>query len=166
MERKKTDKKAELAEFKEKYEVLQKKYSLPGFKELNELFDIEKVASETEVVLRDIRKAIIDKVLAYFRFIEGLLNPASSGSMFLMFLTKYLSADDKKTAEKLYSKFGEIEIEIMALDNRYSENAEAEFIKKINKEWKDIQDDVDKLIKSFKKGMNNKSEKKERDYFA
>ena len=45
-----------LEQLKKDYEVIRKKYNLPGFKELNEDFYIEEIAeSETDILLRKIR---------------------------------------------------------------------------------------------------------------
>jgi len=164
-----SDKKSSLSELKKNYAVLQKEYSLPDFKELNEVFDIEKIAgNETDHLLREIRKVITEKIMSYFRFVEGLLNPSSvGGNIFLMSLTACLKPEDRKIIEKLYSKFGNFEIEIFSIDNKYSEKVEASFIKKINAEWGKIQEDFDILVNSFKKNWNNKkTDKKDKGYFG
>jgi len=66
-----------LEELKEDYEKFKKIYKLPEFRQLNEDFDIEKVAqNETDFVLREVRRHMMDKIIAYLRFIEMLLNPS------------------------------------------------------------------------------------------
>ena len=82
-------KESSLEELKKDYLILQKKYKMPSFKELNEEFDIEKAAEhETDCLIREIRKAIMDKVIAYLRFVEMLLNP-SNAPMFFFALVKF-----------------------------------------------------------------------------
>ena len=44
-----------LEKLKEEYGKLQKKFNLPHFQELNELFDIEDIDTETDFLLRRIR---------------------------------------------------------------------------------------------------------------
>jgi len=153
-----------LEELKNNYEILRKKYALPEFKQLNEEFDIEKVAeNETECLLREIRKAIMDKAIAYLRFIEMLLNPTNA-PLFFLALIKGLSVDDRKILEKLYDKIGHFEIDVIELDCQYSEEDEAGFIKKATKEWKIISDNMIKLVEVLRRNWNQKSKKDERGY--
>jgi hypothetical protein len=151
---------------KKEYGKLEKKYSLPKFKFLNEDFDIERISEkETDFVLREARKAIMDKVLAYLRFTELLLNPQSA-PMFFFSLIKSLNPSDKNLVERIYKKIAEYELEVIGLDNIYSEKKEAEFIKKIHREWQEIKKDVDELVQIMNKNWKQKSKKIEREYFG
>lgn len=155
-----------LADLKKEYEKAQEKYKLPSFQALNEDFEIEKaVEHESEILLREIRKVMMDKVIAYFRFIELLLNP-SNAPMFFLFLLKGLEATDRKNIEDIYNKLGKIEIDVLSLDNNYSEKSEAEFIKKMYKEWQEVKKDMQKLVDVFSKSWDRKSEKKEKGYLG
>ena len=61
-----------LEKLKTDYKVFQEKYSLPNFDELNEDFQIEKISeSETDFILREVRKYVTDKFFNYLRFIES-----------------------------------------------------------------------------------------------
>jgi len=155
-----------LNQLKKDYLKLEEKYKLPSFCELNEEFDIEKVQElETETLLREIRKVIMDKVLAYLRFIEMFLNP-SQAPMFFLGLIKGIDASDRKTLESLYDKLGRLEINVIGVDNDYSEKSEADFIKHISKEWKEIKEDMKKISSSLKKNWDRKAEKKEKSYLG
>jgi hypothetical protein len=155
-----------LARLKKDYEQLEKKYKLPSYRELNEEFDIEKLQElESENLLREIRKVAMDKAIAYLRFIEMLLNP-SNAPMFFFALLKSLDNGDKKILEDLYSKLGMIEIKVIQIDNDYSEKNEAEFIKQLMAEWKDIKEDMKKISSSLQKGWDKKSEKKDKSYLG
>lgn len=157
-------KESSLDELKRDYSLLQKKYKLPKFQELNEEFDIEKVAEhETDFLVREIRKAIMDKIIAYLRFTEMLLNP-SNAPMFFFALVKGLTSHDKRILERLYEKLGSFEIDVIELDCRYSEKDEAEFIRKIAKEWKQVAEDMLKLAETLRRNWNQKSQKGERGY--
>lgn len=151
---------------KKDYIKLQKKYMLPSFKELNEEFDIEKVAEhETEFLVREVRKAVMEKVIAYLRFIEMLLNP-SNAPMFFFALVKGLTSQDKRILERSYEKLGSFEIDVIELDCRYSEKDEADFIKKVFREWKYIEDEMLKLVEILRRNWNQKSGKNDRGYFG
>jgi len=155
-----------LARLKKDYEQLEKKYKLPSYQQLNEEFDIEKLQElETETLLREIRKIAMDKIIAYLRFIEMLLNP-SNAPMFFFAMLKGLDSSDKKILEDLYSRLGKIEIKVIEIDNDYSEKNEAEFIKQLVAEWKNIKEDMKKISKSLQKGWDKKSEKKDKSYLG
>jgi hypothetical protein len=123
-------KESELEELKENYNRLVKKYNLPDFEELNKLFDIEESDANTDFLLRKIRRIISEKVSGYMRFVEVILNP-SNAPMFLFKVIKRLDAKDREVLNKIYDSFGIFEIEFVRLDLYYSEEREAEFIKKI-----------------------------------
>ena len=155
---------SELEKLKKDYAVLEKKYKLPSFKELNEDFDIEKSAEhETDFILREIRKLVMDKVVAYLRFVEMLLNPANS-PMFFLALIKGLTSQDKRILERIYEKLGDLEIDVIELDAVYNEEDEAEFIKKISKEWKEISKEMVKMVEVLRRNWHQKSSKGESGY--
>ncbi len=158
--------KSSLENLKKDYLVLQKRYKLPSFQEINEEFDIEKVAeNETECLLREIRKSVMEKIIAYLRFIEMLLNP-SNAPLFFFALVKGLTSQDKRILEKLYDKLGSLEIEVIELDCNYSEKDEADFIKKLFTEWKSVKDDMLKLVEVLRRNWNQKSGKNDKGYLG
>ena len=68
----------DIQEIEKEYNPLKEKYNLPEFKKLAEDFDIEKVVEkETSFLLREIRRAIAEKISAYLHLFETLVNPAS-----------------------------------------------------------------------------------------
>ena len=153
-----------LEELKKDYVKLRKKYSLPSFKALNEDFDIEKIASqETDCLLREVRKQMIDKVIAYLRFVEMLMNP-SNAPMFFFALVKGMTASDKKCLEGIYDKLGVFEIDVVGLDVKYSEKNEAEFINRLAGKWGEIGEDIIKLVDTLKVSWKQKAKKDERGY--
>lgn len=155
-----------LKELKKDYSKLQNQYKLSSFQNLNEDFDIEKIAgNETDYLLREIRKHIMDKVIAYLRFTEMLLNP-SNAPMFFLSLIRGLNSQDKRILERMYERLGSLEIDVIVLDARYNEKDEAEFIEKVSKEWKDISKEMVKLTEVLKRNWNQKSNKNHRDYFG
>ena len=67
--------KSSLKELKEEYSKLQEKHSLPSFSEMNEDFGIEKASEqEFDLLIREIRKFISDKISNYMRLVENLIN--------------------------------------------------------------------------------------------
>lgn len=124
------DKDFSLEELKEDYEKFKNQYNLPEFYELNKLFDIEDIEIETDFLLRKIRRAISERISSYSRFVEIFLNPTNA-PMFFFKLLKKLDAKEKETLGMIYEQLGSLEIETILLDLEYSEEKEAEFIKKL-----------------------------------
>lgn len=155
-----------LAKLKEEYSKLAAKYKLPKYQILNEEFDVEKVQElETDTLLREVRKVIMDKVIAYLRFIELLINP-SNAPMFFFAMLKGLDSSDKKILDEIYTKLGRLEIEVIEIDNDYSEKGEAAFILHVFKEWQDIKESMKKVSKSLRTSWDKKTEKKEKSYLG
>ena len=119
-----------LEQLKEKYEILKSNYNLPEFSELNNLFDLEEIDTDTEVLLKKIRRIISEKINHYLRFVEIILNPSNTPIFFYKLLKK-LESEDKENLGEIYEKLGKIELKNISLDLDYSEKSEAEFIKKI-----------------------------------
>jgi len=151
--------------FKHKYKTLKEKYNLPELKQLDEEFDIiSKIECNAEIILREIRKAIIVKFASVLNFIELLLNP-TSGSMFHMYLVKGVNGIEKDVRE-LFTILGEIEIDSIELEINYNENKEAEFIKDKFELWQKIKPKLEKITASLKLNWKSTAIKKERSYFG
>ena len=154
-----------IKELKEKYLVYQERFSLPAFEELNKEFGIEKADKETEFLLREIIKVIIDKFQNYMRFIEGVLNPSNT-SIFIFSVTKLIDNGTKQKLSEVYKKISEIELKIIHLDLESSEETEAEFIKNSYKTWKEIKKDLVEVIKFIEKNWEAPSEQSKKGYFG
>lgn len=155
-----------LEDNKKIYSLLEKKYSLPGYRGLHEDFDVEKALHEKhETLLREIRKVIVDKIISYLRFVEMLLNPQSAPLFFLM-LVKHLEGADRKVLEEIYNKLGKIELDVLAIDVSYDEKKEADFIKRVSSVWQDVKKKVILLSNTLQSAWERKVEKKERGYLG
>ncbi|MFH0831586.1 MAG: hypothetical protein V1886_01850 [archaeon] len=155
-----------LEKLKNDYEKFRKKYNLPGFQQLNEEFEIERIAEhETDLLLREIRKAITEKAVAFLRFLELMINP-SAAPFFLLSVIKHLNASDKKVVNEIYRNVCDFEIKAIALDMKYSEKAEVEFIKYASGKWQKMHPDLQELSRAIDKAWNASFEKKERSYFG
>ena len=148
-----------LEELKKQYAVFKKKYDLPEFSELNEIFDIEEVDIETEFFIRKIRRVMSEKIAGYLRFFEIILNPANA-PMFAFKMIKKLEEKDKQNLAEIYEKLGNLEFELVKLDLEYSEEKEIEYIKKVHKIFINLREDV--LIIINKMLNNGGKETKER----
>ncbi len=155
-----------LVKLKEEYEKLKQKYSLPEFKFMNENFEIEQICVEdTELLLKRIRKQTMDKISSGIRGLEMFLNPQNA-PVFIFNIIKTFSQPDKEIIDNIYHKFAEFEIQAFGLENKYNEEAEADFVKKVAKEWIDICDDFDRLFKSMRANYKQESKKNEKSYLG
>ncbi len=155
-----------LDSLKSKYETARKKYNLPAFALLNEQFEIERIADrETEMLLREVRKSITEKAVAFLRFLELMLNP-SNAPFFMFTIIKNLNSPDKKIIEQIYERLCEFEIKAISLDLKYNETKEADFIKFASREWKSMEGQFTELDEIITRAWKSSSKKKERDYFG
>lgn len=150
---------------KEKYAVLEKKYSLPGFDELNRDFSIEKAEKDSDFILREIVHLMVDKFQNYIRFLENLINP-SNASLFAFNLMKIVDSESKTKFSEAYKKLSEIEMNLIKLDIKPSEELEAKFIKDSYGKWKEIQKELYEVIEYAEKNWNNKHEQSNKGYFG
>jgi len=154
-----------LEKVKENYQILQEKYSLPSFDDLNKDFQIEKVTLfETDLLLKEIRVCISNKFFNYLRFLESLINP-SNASMFIFAMAKSLDKDKEKLI-KLNKQLSVLEIDFIDLDLGYSESKEADSIKKYYLLWQDVQKDLLEILGVIKKNWDNKAEDNSKGYYG
>jgi len=155
-----------LDNLKHKYEKLRQKFNLPAWKEMNEDFEIEKFQDkETDLLIRDIRRAMLEKSLSYLKFIEMFLNPASA-PMFIFSVVKNVDSDTKKIMNELYLELGKMEISAIGLDNEYDEKKEAEFIKKLHNKWQDIKFRFKKIVEVLNSNLEKTGEKNNKGYLG
>ena len=118
---------------KQEYKIIQEKYNLPSFDELNRDFAIEKaVEIQTDYLIREIRKLVADRIYNYMRLMEVMMNPQNA-PLYIFSLIKTMNEDDKKKLSDIYKKFSDNEIALIKMDIHFDEEKEAEFINKIFK---------------------------------
>jgi len=158
--------KFDLTHLKEAYRILQIKYDLPSFEQLNEDFQIEKAAeSETDFVLREVRRYVTDKFFNYLRFIESILTPTDA-PMFVFAITKTLGMKDREKLIELYKKIAKVNIDLIELDIEYSEEKEAKSIKEYSSMWQNIKKEFLEIVDVIKKNWDNKLEDNGKGYFG
>lgn len=142
---------------KERYLELQKKHNLPSFQELNKEFGIEKTEIEKfDILIREIRKYVADKLLNYLKFIETILNP-SNASMVIFSIIKTLGADEKQKLTEVYKKLAKTELDLIELDISFNEEKEAEFINKNYLLWKELSRELMIVIAKVKENWDKES---------
>lgn len=157
--------KSNLEKLKENYSKIEKKHKLPSFNELNRDFKIEKLAEiETDFLVREVRGFVGETLEHFLRFVEALLNPVNV-PMFLFPIIKSLGTEEKEKLMEIHKKIARLEMDSLKL-MEYSEEKEAEFIRKAFKLWQEIKKDFAKLIETLEKKWDVKSEKSKSGYFG
>ncbi|MCX8194245.1 MAG: hypothetical protein N3G19_02705 [Candidatus Pacearchaeota archaeon] len=155
-----------LERIKKQYEPLKKKYKLPEFSKLNEEFEIEKIQEkETDFLLREIRRIMGDKIIAFLRFLEFFLNPQIA-PLFVLTSIKNLTQKEKDSIEKIYKELANIELASVNLDINYEENKEAQFIKEILKKWQELKPQLQEVSEAILQIQKKSGEKKNKSYFG
>jgi len=155
-----------LEELKKDYALLVKKYGIPIFQEMNEEFEIEDLSeTETDCLIRIIRKALIEKLSFFSKFIEVILNPSEGGTLFVFSIAKTLNLENRKALAVIYEKLSKIQIESIKRDISYSEKEEAEFIKEIYRFWKESKKTLLELLEVIESNWGNSVGKSEKSYF-
>ena len=159
-------KESSLEKLKKDYKTIRKKYNLPDFKNLNEDFNIEKVAeTETEYLIREVRRHMGEKFSNYLRFLEAILNPVNV-PIFIFSIVKTIKPEDRKRLTEVYKKLSKIEVYLIELEIEFSDKKEADFIKESFKTWQEIKKDLIEVIDAIKKSWDNKFEVNNKSYFG
>lgn len=155
-----------LEKFKEDYSKLQAEYVLPFFEELNKDFQIEKLAdTETDYLIREIRKIITDRFANYLRFVEAFLHPTNS-PMFVFSLVKLISVEDKKILTSIYEKLAKSEMKVVELDLDFVEEKEVEFVRHAFNLWQEIKKDLLIFVKKIEDNWDSKPAVNGKGYFG
>ena len=160
------EKESDLEILKNDYLKFQKKYNLPSFEELNKEFRIERIAEiQTDFLLREIRNQIEEFLDNFLRFNETISNPINAPSFFFDIINS-MTKENKEKIDEIQKKLSNLIIERMELID-YSEEKEAEFIKKADKIWKEIKKDFIEIMRSLgKKSDKKNNENSGKAYFG
>lgn len=149
-----------LNDAKKRYEPLQKKYKLPSFNEINKEFEIEKVQeTDSDFLLREVRKSVGEKIGAFLRFLENIINPTLA-PIFVLNSLKNLSAEEKEVIKECYEILVKLELEAIHLDVDYDEKKEAIFIQKSYMQWQTLKPSLNEIISMMEKTQKKVVERK------
>jgi CHASE3 domain sensor protein len=83
-----------------------------------------------------------------------MLNPVQAPPMF-MFFVKNITEQDRKTIQKCYKAFIELELMSLRLEIDYSDREESEAIKKIVEAWKKTKPELRAIIDIMERNWNS-----------
>ncbi len=149
----------EKKDIKKQYEILRKTHSLPDFNKLNNEFEISSIENK-DFLLNEIRRKITEKIGAYTKVLESLLQP-DTASLSAMHECKFIEEDEKKNIYSIYKKLTVIDKNSI-IASLGDEKENADFINNSFQEWLGLKDSIKhtmKLIKStWKKETNVKED--------
>lgn len=143
-------------DIKEAYEGMKKKFDLPEYDILNNHFEVYSLESD-EFVLREIRRKIVEKIEAYIKILESVLQPEAS--VCDMQECHAFSEEEKQRVYSLYKKMMYIHRYSIETSIDEDDAKTSRFIKKVVDDWNSLKDDLVKIISKLKESW-----KKESDY--
>mgnify|MGYP001586242423 CR=1 FL=1 len=154
----------DLKTLKKEYGILSKKYKLPEFNDLSHDFEIDKIDKDTDYLLRNIRKLMMEKIVNSMSFLEMFSNPMNSPRMYLPFI-KTLTVEDRKLIDSIYFSFADLSMASLELEIGSSEKKEAELINLVLNTWNKLKPNFLGILESMKKPREFEN-RKERTYFG
>jgi Glu-tRNA(Gln) amidotransferase subunit E-like FAD-binding protein len=156
----------DLNQIKKDYSALAKTYKLPSWTSLEEDFDVSKAFSgENELILRDIRRKMNEKIASYLHLFETFMNPQSA-PMFIMSVLKNLDEKDWESIKRIYSEIAKIQFKQILVDTIYSEQEEAKLINFVSELWLKEKTEISKIISTLDKKYSENSLEKKKSYFG
>ena len=131
----------------------------------SEFFQNMAQTTETDYLIREVRRLMADKFANYLRFVETLLNPVNA-PMSIFSIVKTLKTEEKNKLTEIYKKLLRNEVDHLELEVSFSEEKEAKYIKESYETWLGIQKDFVDIIKTIKGNWDNKVEKNNKGYFG
>lgn len=155
-----------LEKLKKDYLEIQSKFNIPSFDEMNQDFNIERASDiEVDLLIREIRKYLSDKLQNYMRFVETILHP-SNASIFIFSIIKTIKEEEKNKLTEIYKKLARYEVDLIELDVQYSEEKEVKFISDFFKVWQEVKKDMLDIVGVIKDNWDKEVEKGSKAYFG
>lgn len=154
---------SDLKEIKADYELARKKYNLPKFEAIDQEFEI-RLIDNIGFIIKDVRRAVLTHLQNLSSFFIPALDPTAQ-DMHSMIEMGALSRQDKDSLFKFYRKLMYLLHEGVT-SSIVSEEAEADFIKKVWKMWPDIKKEACKYMKKITdEWANNRKKAKEDTHY-
>ena len=86
--------------------------------------------------------------------------------LFIFSLVKTLETKQKEALTEVYKKLVKQELELVGLDLEFSEEKEAEYVKKVFSLWQDIKKDMLDVFKFVRENWDKEADKGSKAYFG
>ena len=151
-------------DIKKQYKKLEKKYKLPSFDKFDKEFEISTLDTD-DFLLRNTRRRMNNKLTFFTQIFDTILFPNPS-SLISMHESKSCSEEEKNKIMKFYNKLMTLERESLSFDVEPDDKKEAEFIKKLWKQWLKIKKETNKLVEKMKESWKDEDKKIKNHYFG
>ncbi|HLD06807.1 MAG TPA: hypothetical protein VJC16_04710 [Candidatus Nanoarchaeia archaeon] len=146
------------------YGALQKRHALPPFKEMDAEFELSYI-DNSHFLLREIRRRIMEKLDAYLKLLEDLLQAEPNVST--MHEQRLFSDGEKAEAFSLFSKLMRISRESAILDLDNGDAETSAFISATFSEWKLLKPALAAIIRKMQESWVAPEDAEERlGYFG
>ena len=146
------------------YSDLQRKHKLPGFKELDQEFDISEIECKGNV-LRQIVRKMCERLEQYIKLIDAVTHPEAITSN--LYESTALKDEEKIRLFELYKKLMFWHRSAILVDLNNSEQESATYIKDFLKEWQSLKSELGIVIEKLKKSWRKETGDKETlEYFG
>lgn len=135
-------------EIEKKYNELEKKHKLPEFKEIDMEFEISDL-EETNFLLIAIIRRIAEKLDFYSTMLEEVLQPDTS-NLYAMHETRYLTEAEKNQMYGTYTRLMNLNRQSIEVSLEHDEKNEADFISNALEEWKNLKQDILKIVRKMR----------------
>ena len=150
---------------KEIYNKLSKKFSLPGYDEVNNELEISSIETE-DFLLREIRRKISERIELITTELSSILQP-SAESLTSMHECRFFDDKDKKNMISIYKKLMMLSRQALEADISHEDKDDASVIIDFFKEWKNIRNDLLAFMKTMKTCWEKETEIEEKmEYFG
>jgi hypothetical protein len=132
---------------KDRYESLKKKHSLPSFEALDNDFEIFSI-EEDQILLREVRERIVDKIELAIKMFEDILHPDSGFASYKE--AAIFTDNDRDMANLIYKKLMYYHRYAKELSFGDSDELNAKYINEFMKEWPELKKGILKFIRMMK----------------
>ena len=146
-----------IQELRDKYTVLQKKYNLPKFDEVNEHFYLDtRIIVDSEYFLREISNAIRRKIADALGYVEGFLNPQNLPRFYFSYI-KSMGEKDRKAIDDSYYILSLAFSKAIVTDVEYDEKKDAEMVKVMIDAWNKSKRNIEMIMKNVSESLEKSS---------
>ena len=141
------------------YEAVRKKYDLPSFGELDKEFEISLIEAES-FILRNVRKKVGERFELVINIVQRILQP-DTNSFADMYECKFFKGSEKDAIFHLFKHLMHCYRQSVELEILQDEKSDAEFVRSVTKEWREIKQGLLPFISKLKMVWIEKDESKE-----
>lgn len=156
-----------MKDLKERYLVLQKKYKLPSFEDLNNEFELLSLPPLEEIAkpLSFIRRRISDRIAWACNLLQTLLQP-NLGSFITMYEAGLFDKTEKNTISQLLRDLMILERESLCIDMDGTEEQDAQYILSVMKVWPQHKKELRKISEKMKQGWREERKPTQSSYLG